>query len=165
MSKATDKEEYKEIREKGSRALATALKQEQNTRIVEKYVHKQCKKATKEAKKKGEDSLHAYEKRYSKVLFQTVGDIIKGANLKQLVENIKQSLVGWDHSDYVDVKHRIEEQDDFIINPFEVEEGVTKCHCGSERVFTYSKQERGGDEPMTTHAKCVVCKAQWAYSG
>ena len=165
MSKFTDKEEYKEIREKGSRALATSLKQEQNTRIVEKYVHKQGKKAANEAKKKGGDYLQAYEKRYTKVLFQTVGDTIKGVNLKQLVKNIKQSLVGWDHPDYVNVKRRIEEQDDFIINPFEVEEGVTKCHCGSERVFTYSKQERGGDEPMTTHAKCVVCKAQWAYSG
>lgn len=165
MSKSADKEEYKEIREKGSLALATAINQEQNICIVEKYVHKQGKKAAKEAKNKGKDTREAYEKRYTKVLFQTVGDIIKGTNLKQLVKNIKQSMVGWDHPDYTDVKRRIEEQDDFIINPFEVEEGVTKCHCGSERVFTYSKQERGGDEPMTTHAKCVKCKAQWSYSG
>jgi len=162
MSKSPDKKEYKEIREKGSLALATVLKQEQNRRIIEKYVHKQAKKAAKKA----ENHVEEYEKKYTKVLFQTVGDILKGANLKKLCQNIKKSMIGWDHPDYNDVKHRIEEHDEFIINPFEVEEGVTKCNkCGSERVFTYSKQVRSSDEPMTTFAKCVKCKEKWTYSG
>ena len=79
-------------------------------------------------------------------MFQTVGDIIKGVKLEKIVQNIKKSMIGWDHPDYTDVKHRIEEHDEFIINPFEVEEGVTKCNkCGSERVFTYSKQVRSSD--------------------
>lgn len=164
MSKSTYKEEYREMRKKGFLALSSVIKQEKNINIVENYIHKEAKNVNKETKN-GEDSQQSYEKRYTKVLYQTVGDIIRDVNLKQLVKNIKNSLVCWEHPDYVGVKRRIEEQDDFIINPFEVEEGVTKCHCGSERVFTYSKQERGGDEPMTTHAKCVKCKAQWSYSG
>ena len=160
MTKSPDKKEYTEMREKGSLALATVLKQEENIRIVEKYIHKKAKKFAKK------DTIQEYNKRYTKFLFQTVGDIIKGVKLEKIVQNIKKSMIGWDHPDYTDVKHRIEEHDEFIINPFEVEEGVTKCNkCGSERVFTYSKQVRSSDEPMTTFAKCVKCKEQWTYSG
>ena len=57
------------------------------------------------------------------------------------------------------------EQNDFIENPFEVEEGVIECKCGSKRVFSYSKQTRGADEPMTTFAQCMSCKKSWSYSG
>uniref|UniRef100_A0A6C0JMY1 TFIIS-type domain-containing protein n=1 Tax=viral metagenome TaxID=1070528 RepID=A0A6C0JMY1_9ZZZZ len=141
------------MRERGSLALATVLNQEQNIKIVEKYIHKKAKKK--------ED----YDATYRKILFQTVGDILKGKDLKALVKDIKKEMVGWNHPTFADIKNRIDEHDEFIINPFEVEEGVTTCNCGSGRVFTYSKQCRGADEPMTTFAKCVKCKAQWTYSG
>ena len=162
MYKFPDEKEYKEMREKGYLALATVLKQEKNIRIVEKYVHKQSKILSKNT----EDPDEKYVNKYSKVLYQTVGDILKGVKMKNIVQNINKSMIDWDHPNYNNVKYRIEEHDDFIINPFEVEEGVTKCKkCGSERVFTYSKQVRSSDEPMTTFAKCVKCKEQWTYSG
>ena len=67
---------------------------------------------------------------------------------------------------FKEIFQRLEEHDDFIINPFEVEEGCTECKkCGSKRVFTYTKQIRSSDEPMTTFAKCVQCKISWTYSG
>lgn len=160
MSKSPDTKEYTEMREKGTMALATVLKQEQNIRIIEKYIHKKAKKFTKKV-----DPPQVYNIQYTKFLFQTVGDIIKGIDIKKIVRNINKSMIGWDHPDYDDIKHRIEESDEFIINPFEVEEGVTECGCGSKRVFTYSKQVRSCDEPMSTFAKCVKCKKQWTYSG
>lgn len=151
----------KEFRSTGRQSLETVLKHEKNIRIIEKCIHKSAQSIESD-----------YKEKYNKVLYQTIGDIISGIKLNEIVSNIKNGFVGWDHPVFMKVKNRIEEHDDFIINPFEVEEGVTECHaivdgktCGSKRVFTYSKQVRSSDEPMTTFAKCVKCKAQWTYSG
>ena len=144
-----------EDRKKGIKALATVLKQEKNIKIIEKYIHQSALKHSDE-----------YDTMYKKIIYQTIGDIIKGDNVKILLDNIKNGMVGWKHPIFKNVSHRIEEHDEFIINPFEVEEGVTECRkCGSKRVFTYSKQVRSSDEPMTTFAKCVKCKSNWTYSG
>lgn len=148
-----DSQCVEEIRSKGCLSLGTVLKQQQNIKIVEKYIHKNAYDSDD------------YESTYKKILYQSIGDIFNNKNLKDLVKNIKNNMVGWKHPVFTDIKNRIEEHDEFIINPFEVEEGVTNCRCGSKRVFTYQKQCRGSDEPMTTFAKCVSCKAQWSYSG
>lgn len=145
--------EQKELRSNGMSSLRTVIKHEQNIKIVEKYIHKNAKKS------------ECYEKTYKNIIFQTIGDVIKGINLNVMVKNIKKEKVGWQHPMFTDIKNIIDEHDEFIINPFEVEEGVTKCKCGSGRVFTYQKQTRGADEPMTTFAKCVECKTNWSYSG
>ena len=150
MSNST---EQTEIRETGITALRTVLKQEKNISIIENYIHINSKKSNE------------YKKTYKRILYQTVGDVINCVNLKLLVNNIKQKTTGWNHPIFTNIRHRIEEHDDFIINPFEVVEGVTNCHCGSKRVFTYQAQVRSCDEPMTTFAKCVACKKQWSYSG
>ena len=145
------------MRKKGVKALGTVLKEEKNISIIEKYVYKQVEKITIEEEQQSE---------YNYILFQVVGDIIKGKKLRDIVKNVKKYMIGWNHEDFNNIKYLIEEQDEFIVNPFEVEEGVTKCNkCDSERVFTYSKQVRSADEPMSTFAKCVKCKQQWTYSG
>jgi DNA-directed RNA polymerase subunit M/transcription elongation factor TFIIS len=144
----------KELRANGVKALRTVLKQEQNIKIIEKYIHKNAKKT------------ESYNKTYQKIVYQTIGDILNGSSLKDMVNNIKNNMIDWNHPVYSSIKNRIDEHDEFIINPFEVEEGVTECgKCGSGRVFTYQKQTRGADEPMTTFAKCVKCKTNWTYSG
>ena len=142
-----------EVRSKGKLALATVIKQEKNISVVEKYINKTAKK--------GED----YDTVYVKIIYQTVGDILKGKDLKILVKDIKKELICWNHPTYTSIKNRLDEHDEFIINPFEVEEGVTACKCGSVRVFTYQRQVRSADEPMSTFAQCVKCKAKWTYSG
>ena len=157
MTKFNNKKEYNDMRLKGIKALGNVLKEKKNISIIEKYVYKQVEIMSIEDDQKSE---------YNYILFQVIGDIIKGKKLRDIVKDVKQSMIGWNHEDYNNIKYLIEEQDEFIINPFEVEEGVTKCNkCGSERVFTYSKQVRSSDEPMTTFAKCVKCKQQWTYSG
>lgn len=140
------------LRSQGSLALRTVLKQPKNIEIIEKYIHKRAEKD------------NDYDSMYNNILYQTIGDIIIGISPADIVNNIKKDLVGWNNPAFTNVKNRMDEHDDFIVNPFEVEEGVTQCKCGSERVFTYSKQVRSSDEPMTTFAKCVECKAQWTLS-
>jgi len=72
----------------------------------------------------------------------------------------------WDSNFFEDIKNKLNEQDEFIKNPFEVVDGVCKCgKCDSEKAFTYQLQTRGCDEPMTTFAKCVKCGNKWTYSG
>ena len=63
-----------EVRSKGKLALATVIKQEKNISVVEKYINKTAKK--------GED----YDTVYVKIIYQTVGDILKGKDLKILVK-------------------------------------------------------------------------------
>ena len=147
-----------EIRTKGSTSLQTVLKQQQNIKTIEKAIHKCSKKLATQ-----DDS---YDSIYNKILYQTIGDIINGIDLPILIQNIKNNNVCWKHPCFNNIENRINEQDDFILNPFEVEEGVTECNkCGSKRVFTYSSQVRSCDEPMTTFAKCVKCASKWTYSG
>jgi DNA-directed RNA polymerase subunit M/transcription elongation factor TFIIS len=157
MSEHTENKEYdiEELRKKGSFALATVIKQDKNVKIIEKYIHKRVLI----------NKSYDYDETYMKFIYQSIGDILVGKDLKLILENIKKDLIGWDHPTFLKIKNRIKEHDDFIVNPFEVEEGVTTCNCGSGRVFTYQKQTRGADEPMTTFAKCVKCKSQWTYSG
>jgi DNA-directed RNA polymerase subunit M/transcription elongation factor TFIIS len=141
------------VRNKGVLSLKTVLNKEQNIKIIEKCIHQKASK------------MDNYNSIYNIILYQIIGDIIVGVELESLIKNIKSDSFGWNHYMFTDIKNRITEHDEFIINPFEVEEGVTTCHCGSGRVFTYQKQTRGADEPMTTFAKCVKCKTQWTYSG
>jgi DNA-directed RNA polymerase subunit M/transcription elongation factor TFIIS len=105
-------------------------------------------------------------KQYNDLLYEIIGEIILGKNLKDIILNINNGYFSWNNKLYTNIKHNISEQNDFIENPFEVEEGVIECNkCGSKRVFSYSKQTRGADEPMTTFAQCVSCKSSWSYSG
>lgn len=163
------------IREKGKQALSTVIKQQKNIDTFEKYIHKQAEKM---AETEDADETN-YDNEYKKIMYQVIGDMIKineykkseekskeEPTIKKILKNVKKGLVGWKHPVFENITKRIEEQDEFIINPFEVEEGVTTCNnCGSKRVFTYSKLCRGADEPLTTFATCVKCKSKWTYSG
>ena len=103
------------------------------------------------------------ENKYTKCIYQIYGDLSKNKSVNEILKEIKN--YDWNHESYIDEKIKQDEQDDFIENPFEIEEGVIECKCGSKRVFSYSKQTRSADEPMTTYAECVECSRKWTYSG
>lgn len=140
-------------RNTGYKALSTVLENENNIKIIEKNVYLKSLET--------EDNI----KYYNIYLYQVIGDIINNCKLSDVLSNIKTNKLLWEHDSFSDIRKKIEEQDDFIVNPFEVEEGVLQCKCGSKRVFSYSKQVRSGDESSTTFAQCVVCKSKWVYSG
>jgi DNA-directed RNA polymerase subunit M/transcription elongation factor TFIIS len=136
-------------RENGISALQTVLSSEKNIGILDKNIF---------LKSTDEES-------YKRIIFQTIGDIINNVKLADILKNIKNGDVGWVHPTFITSATQITEQDDFIEHPFEVEEGVIECKCGSKRVFSYSKQVRSADEPMSTFAHCVKCNKKWTYSG
>lgn len=152
-------------REEGKKSLGTVLKQEQNIRIIEKHIYD-----TSEKQCVDEDCI---EEIYKHNLYQTIGDILNGSKLSNMVSDIKNSRLGWNHFTFKDMQNMLDEQNDFIENPFAVEEGVLECKsrdtngvlCGSKRVFSYQKQVRSSDEPMTTFASCCKCGTKWTYSG
>lgn len=133
----------------GEKALSTILNVKSNVEVLEKNIFKFSKD----------------EVEYTRVIFQVIGDILLGKKLKQILSDIKSSNFGWNHSSYNNARGIIDEQDDFIEHPFQVEEGVLECKCGSRKVYSYSKQTRSADEPMTTYAECVSCGSKWTYSG
>lgn len=90
----------------------------------------------------------------------------EGKKLNPLLAEIKNDKIGWSHRCYDASRFKQNEQDEFLVNPFHVEEGVNQCNkCNSKRVISYSVQTRSSDEPSTTFCSCVKCGTQWSYSG
>lgn len=145
------------LRENGKIALGTILNIEKNITVLEKYIF--------EAASSSIDNEDQIEDNYNEYIYQVIGDIIAGNKLKSTLSNIKAGKLGWYHPSFDETKFKLEEQDNFIMNPFEVAEGVLECRCGSKRVFSFQRQLRGSDEPMTTFAECVSCHSKWTYSG
>lgn len=79
---------------------------------------------------------------------------------------IMQNKLGWNHEQFQYFRKIQQEQDDYILNPFEVEEGVVQCpKCKSFKVFSVAVQTRSADEPTTTMAQCTQCKYKWSQNG
>ena len=133
----------------GINILNTILTSDKNSRIFEKNIR----------------NLSTSDDNYKTILYQIMVELSGGKDKKNVLSNLKKLKMGWNHYTFKTTKERLDEQDEFIENPFEVEEGVIECKCGSSRVYSYSKQCRGSDEPMTTFAQCMQCKNKWTYSG
>lgn len=146
------------LRQKGKTAINIIIKKENNINIIEKWVF-----TITERENKNRDS---FESEYIRHIFQIVQDLKSGKDRNEVLNNIKKKKIGWNHTCFDQVRNALQEQDDFVVNPFEIVEGAMQCNkCGSKRVFSYSKQTRSCDEPMTTFAQCAVCKTKWVYSG
>jgi DNA-directed RNA polymerase subunit M/transcription elongation factor TFIIS len=142
------------FREKGKMCLKKVLNIESNILNLEKHIYKYAQN----------DSINTIGT-YNVVLYQTIGDILQKKKLNKILENLKTKKFAWDHYIYNNSFKIIKEHDEFVINPFDVKEGVFECKCGSKKVFTYSKQTRSCDEPPTTFSYCIDCKKKWKYSG
>ena len=149
--------DFELIRQKGKNAIATISKRENNINIIEKWVFTITQR---------ENKIHdSFQSEYIRNILQVVQDLKNGKDKNEVLNSIKKKLLGWNHTCFDEIRNSLQEQDDFVKNPFEIEEGVLECRCGSKRVFSYSKQTRSCDEPMTTFAQCMSCKAKWKYSG
>jgi len=134
----------------GINILGKVVNSEKNRKIFEKNIR----------------AVSEDDEMYKSILYQVITDINSGKDRKIILNDIKLSKVVWNHEEFHSIKNSVDEQDDFVENPFEVEEGVLDCgKCGCKKVFSYSKQCRGSDEPMSTFATCVNCKNTWVYSG
>lgn len=100
-------------------------------------------------------------------VYEDLADEEDTRSIETYIEDvIKQGKLGWEHASFGDIRKSQQEQDDYILNPFEAEEGVVECKkCGSLKVYSVSVQTRAADEPMTTMAQCTLCKTKWSYNG
>ena len=142
------------FRPKGLTALSTVLNIPKNITLFEKAIHDQTK-----------NEEHP-EQKYKMVMYQVISDIQAEESIKQTFARIKKGEILWRHKGYHQMSQRIKEQNDFIENPFEVEESIHTCRkCGSKRVFSYSKQVRAADEGSSVFCECVACRAKWVEAG
>ena len=135
------------MRDIGKTSLQCVLTQKQNIDIIEKNIFDVC-----------DDD----EDMYKKILYQVINDISTGKNLQDILNDIKSHHFLWNHESLNEYIKEEEEQDDFIVNPFQIEEGIVECRCGSRRVYSFSKQCRSGDEGITSFHQCLKCKAKWS---
>ena len=147
-----------DFRNKGLLGLNMVLKNKNNIDILEKNIYEISKNNSSDY----DDDI---KRIYLYSIYQIINDISNGYKLKDILLSIKKNKINWNHSFFENIKNDEIDEDNFIIKPFEIEEGVLTCKCGSKRVFSYQKQSRGADETASTYAECVVCKAKWVYSG
>lgn len=139
------------IRSEIKEALGKVVKSQKNVAILEKSIFE----------KTGET-----EDMYRDLTFQVIYEISLGKKLPEILESIKEGKYGWSHPDFLETKFKQNEQDEFIMNPFEVEEGVLVCpKCKNSRTFSYTKQVRSCDEGTSVFASCMTCKHKWTHSG
>ena len=97
------------------------------------------------------------------ILAQATDDLETMTKDEYIDQRLQKGLYGWKHPMFEVYSRKQQEQDDYILNPFEVEEGVIDCvACGSKKVISATIQTRAADEPMTTVAQCTKCKTKWS---
>jgi DNA-directed RNA polymerase subunit M/transcription elongation factor TFIIS len=95
-------------------------------------------------------------------IYEMMCTIKKTGGLDKAVDILKKDQLLWSNFTFQLEKRKIDEEDDFLTQPYEVSEGVLTCGaCSSKKIFSYSKQTRSSDEPMTVFAQCSQCGNKW----
>ena len=84
--------------------------------------------------------------------------------LSLVITYLKNDCLLWSHPIFQMEKKKIDEENDFIECPYDVAEGALECgKCGCKKIFSFSKQTRSMDEPMTVFARCSnkECNHKW----
>lgn len=144
-------------RQKGIKALSSALKSEKNCQMFEKIIYNLCKES------QSPDS----EFKYNWYIYQLVGLLLQDiGNMKMYFGEVKAGKIGWNSTTFDSVRSKIVEHDEYLVKPFDVVEGVAQCgKCGSKKTWSIAKQMRSGDEGTSTISRCVECGNHWVYSG
>ncbi len=84
----------------------------------------------------------------------------------KLVENyIKDGCYFFNSEKYENQKLKEKELDTYIETPLDIASGVIICqHCGKNKTYSWEKQVRKSDEPMTTFYYCISCNKGGKFS-
>ena len=138
-----------ELRNKGKTVLSEYLDKEKNIEIIEKNIY----------------NISLQKKCFANYYLQTLYEVcyfLTTYNLKKINSDLKDNKVLWNNDEFLDEKNKQKEKDEFLTNPFEVEEGIEKCdRCGSKRTYSISKQVRSADEGFSTFSHCLDCNKRW----
>lgn len=81
---------------------------------------------------------------------------------KEVLSLLKGREYMFRHSAFHTIQRMVEEQESFLNQSVEVEDGVIQCHrCKSYKTFSYAKQTRASDEGTTVFVTCGECKLQF----
>jgi DNA-directed RNA polymerase subunit M/transcription elongation factor TFIIS len=146
------------MREIGKQMIQTILKKPINVDILEKYVY----------------GANQYsEQDYLAAIYECVGFFIgrletqthlQSRDVQECIELHVLRRSGHDDPLFDPIRQKMDEIDQFAIRPFEIEEGVIECKCGSKRTISYQRQTRAADEGATTFSQCVECGTKWRHN-
>jgi len=138
-----------EIRNKEKTVLTEYLDKEKNIEIIEKNIY----------------NISLEKKTFKNFYLETLYEVcyfLNQYNIKKVNSDLKDKKILWNNDEFLDEKNKQKEKDDFLTNPFEVEEGIEKCdRCGSKRTYSISKQVRSADEGFSTFSHCLDCNKRW----
>jgi DNA-directed RNA polymerase subunit M/transcription elongation factor TFIIS len=138
-----------EIRNKGKQILSDYLDKEKNIEIIEKNIY----------------NFYIEKGSNKDIYFDTLYEVCYSLitqNIKKINSDLKDKKILWNNDEFEDEKKKQKEKDEFLTNPFEVEEGIEKCdRCGSKRTYSISKQVRSADEGFSTFSHCLDCNKRW----
>lgn len=139
---------YREI---GLDCISKYLKNKSNIELIEKYIF---------------ETTHNKDE-YMHILYHVLIYLKKSCKTNDIKEIMKQlyfNNIEWHHSTFINYKKQIQEEDNFMTTPFEIEEGVLECKCGSKRTISFQRQTRSADEGSTTFAQCIECGNKWRHN-
>lgn len=92
------------------------------------------------------------------IIYELATEFMYCNNQQQIVDQVRKKDIMWNHPNFEFIRSEMQEEDDFLENPPEVEEGVMECaRCHSKRTFSFSKQTRRSDESATVFIRCSNC--------
>jgi DNA-directed RNA polymerase subunit M/transcription elongation factor TFIIS len=131
-------------RQKGKEALACVLTNCKNISIIETLIYT------------------LYTDSYETILYDTIGDILSKKKLNDIVGDLKQKKIGFDHAFFEEENKQFSENENFLECPFEISNTLVQCgKCKQHKVYVVQKQVRSADEPMTSFYTCIHCKNKW----
>lgn len=131
--------------------------------IIRKYV----KKETNVMRiKEYIEGITSDEEERKFVMYDILTNIHDVENIRERIMNVlKGKEFLFHHSKFDEIRRSIKEQEDFLTNPIQVEDGVIECKkCHSFKTFSYSKQTRASDEGTTVFVTCAKCRHSFRLS-
>jgi DNA-directed RNA polymerase subunit M/transcription elongation factor TFIIS len=136
------------LRQKGITILSSILTSEKNVSIFENNIFN---------KSNNKSSI------YKNLLYEVCSMLHKIGRQKVSIVLLllKNDKLLWNSDSFKSVHNKLQEQDDFLQHPLEVEEGIFTCRCGSKRTISFSIQTRSGDEATSVFVTCIACNNKW----
>ncbi len=131
---------------------------------MELYFHEKFKNIIKE--KQNRVNIFSYMKKHANndrelylKFYELYCEYQSFPNKDHLLQHIKKNNFLYDHDSFSNIRDIVLEEEQFIIQPPELSEGILECKfCKSKKTLSYEKQTRSSDEQSTIFVRCLDCK-------